>query len=152
MEVENPSQEVGGEGYFTIAVVAPSWLQDALEVMLEGTAGVRQIASASDVDSLVMLELESAPDFVILDANRRDEVAILEVRLLLTTWPKADCIVLVDDSRQISLTKGAGASLTLLKGASPQRLREVLQALAESRRGNRLGTPETRSAGQSTRP
>ena len=89
------------------------------------------IGSATDVDTL--LEMEEAPDFVLLDADRDSLVAVSEVEQIIQAWPKTDCVALVDNPGQMPLLKQAGASLTLLKGASPQRLREVLQALAEQK-------------------
>ncbi len=130
--VEEP-QPVDGGSSASIALVAPIWLQDALQVLLDGTSGVMLIAIATDVDSLTMLEMEEAPDFVLLDADRENSVAVYEVERILHAWPKTDCVALVDNPGQMPLLKQAGASLTLLKGASPQRLREVLQALAEQK-------------------
>lgn len=115
----------------SIALVAPKWLQEALQVLFDGTSGVLLIASATDVDSLIMQEMDAAPDFVLLDADRDNSVAVSEVDRIMQAWPKTECVALVDNTGQIQLLKEAGASLTLLKGASPQRLREVFQALAE---------------------
>ncbi len=128
--VEEP-QPVDGGSSASIALVAPIWLQDALQVLLDGTSGVMLIGSATDVDTL--LEMEEAPDFVLLDADRDSLVAVSEVERIIHAWPKTDCVALVDNPGQMPLLKQAGASLTLLKGASPQRLREVLQALAEQK-------------------
>ena len=128
--VEEP-QPVDGGSSASIALVAPIWLQDALQVLLDGTSGVMLIGSATDVDTL--LEMEEAPDFVLLDADRDSLVAVSEVEQIIQAWPKTDCVALVDNPGQMPLLKQAGASLTLLKGASPQRLREVLQALAEQK-------------------
>ncbi|MCZ6528978.1 MAG: hypothetical protein O6949_01420 [Chloroflexi bacterium] len=128
--VEEP-QPVDGGSSASIALVAPIWLQDALQVLLDGTSGVLLIGSATDVDTL--LEMEEAPDFVLLDADRDSLVAVSEVERIIHAWPKTDCVALVDNPGQMPLLKQAGASLTLLKGASPQRLREVLQALAEQK-------------------
>ena len=114
----------------TIALVAPAWLQEALQVLLDGTQGVLLIASAENVDSLTKLEMEGSPDFVLLDADRDSAIAVSEVKRINHAWPKTDCIVLVDNTRQILILKDVGVSLTLLKGASPKRLREVLQVLA----------------------
>lgn len=117
----------------SIVLVAPVWLQDAMEVLLDGTTGVVLIASATDVDSLIMLDMVSAPDFVLLDANRDNLAAVSEVQRVMEAWPRTECVVLVEDSSQIQILKSAGASFSLLKGASPQRLREVLEALAENK-------------------
>lgn len=128
--MEKPQR--GDEGSSaSIALVAPIWLQDALQVLLDGTSEVVLTASATDVDSLTLLEMERAPDFVLLDADRDSAIAVSEVKRINHAWPKTDCIALVDNSRQIPLLKEVGVSLTLLKGTSPQRLREVLQTLAE---------------------
>jgi len=124
----------------TIALVAPAWLQDALEVLLDGTEGLLLIASATNVDSLTMLEMESAPDFVLLDADRLNLMAISEVKRIVKTWPRTSCVALVDNTVQIPLLKEAGASLSLLKGATPQRLKAVLQALSEPRLGSETST------------
>ena len=113
--------------------MAPTWLQDALQVLLDGTQGVLLIASATNVDSLTMLELEQAPDFVLLDADRVNLLAVSEVERILRTWPRASVVALVDNTSQIPLMKNAGASLSLLKGATPQRLKGVIQALSEPR-------------------
>lgn len=115
----------------TIALVAPAWLQEALQILLDGTRGVLLIASSESVDSLTRLEMEGSPDFVLLDADRDSAIAVSEVKCINHSWPKTDCIALVDNTRQIPLLKDVGVSLTLLKGASPKRLRELLQVLAE---------------------
>jgi DNA-binding NarL/FixJ family response regulator len=85
-----------------------------------------------------MLEMEEAPDFVLLDADRNDLAAVSEVEQITRSWPKTDCVAMVDNSSHFQLLKDAGASLTLLKGATPQRLREVLQALAEYKRRSKI--------------
>jgi len=128
--MENP-ESPSDKSSATIALVAPAWLQDALQVLLDGTQGVTLVASATNVDSLTMLELEKAPDFVLLDADQDNSTAVSEVKRINHAWPKTDCVALVDNTRQIPLLKDVGVSLTLLKGASPKRLREVLQVLAE---------------------
>jgi len=124
-------QLADGASAATIALVAPPWLQDALQVLLDGTEGVLLVASATNVDSLTMLELEAAPDFVLLDADRVNLMAVSEVQRIMRTWPSTDCVALVDNPGQIPLLKAAGASLSLLKGATPRRLKGVLQALSE---------------------
>ena len=124
----------------TIALVAPVWLQDALEVLLDGTEGLLLIASATNVDSLTMLEMESAPDFVLLDADRLNLMAVSEVQRIVKTWPRTSCVALVDNTDQIPLLKEAGASLSLLKGATPERLKGVLQALSEPSLGSETST------------
>lgn len=135
--MEEPRFANGGSAA-SIALVAPIWLQDALQVLLDGTSGVMLIASATDVDSLTLLEMERAPDFVLLDADRESQNAASEVGRITHLWPKTECVALVDNSGQIQLLKDAGASLILLKGATPQRLREVLQTLAEHKRSDNL--------------
>lgn len=137
--VENPISEKRRSSA-TIAVVAPTWLQDALQVLLDGTQGMLLIASATNVDSLTMLDLEAAPDFVLLDADRINLMAVSEVERILRTWPRTDCVALVDNADQIPLLKEAGVSLSLLKGATPQRLKGVLQALSEPRLGSESAT------------
>ena len=116
--------------------MAPIWLQDALQVLLDGTQGMLLIAGATNVDSLTMLELESAPDFVLLDADRVNLLAVSEVQRILRTWPRTTCVALVENTGQIPLLKEAGATLSLLKGATPQRLKGVLQALSEPKLGS----------------
>ncbi len=106
--------------------------------MLDGTQGVLLIASAENVDSLTKLEMERSPDFVLLDADRDSAIAVSEVKRITHAWPRTDCIALVDNTRQIPLLKDVGVSLTLLKGASPKRLREVLQVLAEHKRRTQI--------------
>jgi AmiR/NasT family two-component response regulator len=115
-------------------------LQDALKVLLDGTQGVLLIASATNVDSLTMMEMEATPDFVLLDADRVNLMAVSEVQRILKTWPRTNCVALVENTGQISLLKKAGASLSLLKGATPQRLKGVLQALSEPRLGSESST------------
>lgn len=109
-------------------------------MLLDGTQGMLLIASATNVDSLTMLELESAPDFVLLDADRVNLLAVSEVQRILRTWPRTTCVALVDNTGQIPLLKEAGATLSLLKGATPQRLKGVLQALSEPRLGSESST------------
>jgi DNA-binding NarL/FixJ family response regulator len=120
--------------------VAPTWLQEALQVLLDGTQGMLLIASATNVDSLTMLDMKATPDFVLLDADRVNLMAVSEVQRIIKTWPRATCVALVDNTGQIPLLKEAGASLSLLKGATPQRLKGVLQALSEPMLGSESST------------
>lgn len=124
----------------TIALVAPIWLQDALRVLLDGTQEMLLIASTTNVESLTRLELREAPDLVLLDADRTNLLAISEVQQILRTWPSTKCVALVDNTGQIPLLKEAGAALSLLKGATPQRIKGVLQALSEPRLGSESST------------
>ena len=128
----------------TIAVVAPRWLQDALEVLLDGTSDMQLVASATDIDSLILLDLDRTPEFVLLDAGLGDREAVEQVHQIVATWPGTDCIVLVDRSIQMTAVKEAGASLALLKGSSPQRLKEVLKALSEAKLRDHARAPRSR--------
>ena len=116
----------------TIALVAPEWLQDALEVLLEGSSDLELIASSTDVDSLVLLTLPTNPDLVLLDTAIAEEAAIKEVQQIRVHWPHVTCVALVDRSAQMGPVKEAGADLTVLKGSSAQRLKEVLEALSKA--------------------
>lgn len=98
------------------------------------------IASATNVESLTILELKEAPDFVLLDADRTNLLAISEVQQILRTWPSTKCVALVDNTGQIPLLKEAGATLSLLKGSTPQRIKGVLQSLSEPRLGSESST------------
>ncbi len=102
-----------------------------MQVLLDGTAGIVLTASATDVDSLVLLEMDVSPDFVLLYANQNHLAASAEVKQIAKLWPKTDCVVLVEEPKHFQLMKEAGASFVLLKGATPQRLREIIESLAD---------------------
>jgi DNA-binding NarL/FixJ family response regulator len=106
----------------TVAAVVPVWLQDALAVLLKSEEDIKLVACTATVQTLLLLALERTPSLVILVADERDEQAAHQVRQIKAVWPASRCLVLVEQNRQRSLMRSAGADEVLLKGVLPQQL------------------------------
>ena len=106
----------------TVAAVVPIWLQDALAVLLKSEEEIKLVACTATVQTLLLLALERTPSLVILAADERDEQAANQVRQIKAVWPASRCLVLVEQNRQRSLMRSAGADEVLLKGIPPQQL------------------------------
>src|SRR5690606_31814817 len=101
---------------------------------LQSMQDIQILTRVQTVLDLLAQALPAAPDLVLLDGKRDLEQVYEQVSQVKARWPGVYCIVLVDHIRQQKVLKMAGADLVLVKGLSPQRLREaVLQGAARSK-------------------
>ena len=125
----------------TVAIVAPQWLQDGLAVVIKSIPGVHLVACTGSIHILLSLDLERAPDVVVLTVD------VLEIKAS-------------DQIRQVKFVYPRHAPRGLNSGASPERqctscgggrdaaarclCRTVLhgdQPLCQGRSGGMIGDP-----------
>lgn len=121
-----PDESLTIEPVTTVAAIIPSWMQEALAVLLQASPDLELIACTTSVQALLPLVGDRVPDLILLDANHHDSLALNQLSRIKESWPRARCIALVEYSRQRDLLRAAGADEALAKGASPQQLLDVI--------------------------
>lgn len=104
----------------TVAIVAPQWLQDGLAVVSKSIPGVRLAACTSSIHILLSLDLDRAPDLVLLTVDAPDIKAGDQIRQVRFVYPRAHLVVLIQDPAQSTSARAAGADETLLQGSSAE--------------------------------
>jgi DNA-binding NarL/FixJ family response regulator len=110
----------------TIAIIVPDWLQKSLAVLLDSLADFQLVETASSVDELMLRELSSGPDIVLLDAPKDVTRAREELARLKRQWPEAYYIALVSKTKDCAYLMAHGADRALIKGVPPDVLVEAL--------------------------
>ena len=112
----------------------PVW-RGAFERLL-GEAGIRIVATAADVDQLLEVLADRAPDVVIVDVDIADGEPVLEtIRRARALYPKVQTVVFGEsaDDAKIDAAFGAGARVFCVRTAEPDDLvSAVRQAFSSS--------------------
>jgi DNA-binding NarL/FixJ family response regulator len=103
-----------------VVVVAPSWLQDGLAVVIKAIPQTRLAACTGTVQSLLLIDLDRAPDLVVVAVDAPDVRAPDKIRPVKFVFPLARYLVLIQDPIQNASARAAGADETLLLGASAE--------------------------------
>jgi len=104
----------------TVAIVAPQWLQDGLAVVIKSIPGVRLVACTGSIHILLSLDLERAPDLVVLAVEAPETKASDQIRQVKFVYPCTRLVVLIQEPAQSASAHAAGADETLLQGVSAE--------------------------------
>ena len=115
----------------SVAVVAPAWLEDALAVVIKAIPSMRLIACTGSVQSLILIDLERAPDLVVLAVDASDVKAPDKIRQARFIFPHARYLVLIQNPGQNASVRAAGADETLLQGASAEQFATAVSRLMD---------------------
>ena len=121
------SRAAGSLTALAVAVVAPSWFQEPLAVLLHAAPGTKLWAYGSIVEDLTSLPIVEVPDLVLLYASAIGPAN--QVRQVKKAWPTTQCVVLIRERQQQRAVIEAGADLVLLQGVAPGRLLEMIEEL-----------------------
>jgi DNA-binding NarL/FixJ family response regulator len=103
-----------------IAVVAPQWLQDGLAVVIKTIPGVLLVACTGSIHILLSLDLDRAPDVVVLAVDAPEIKASDQIRQVKFVYPRTRLVVLIPEPIQSASARAAGADETLLQGVSAE--------------------------------
>ena len=81
---------------------------------------MRLVACTGSVQSLLLIDLERAPDLVVLAVDAPDVKASNQIRQVKFVYPHARYLVLIQELAQSASARVAGADETLLQGASAE--------------------------------
>jgi DNA-binding NarL/FixJ family response regulator len=115
-----------------VAVVAPSWLQDGLAVVIKAIPRMRLVACTGSVQSLLLIDLERAPDLIVVAVDAPDVKASNKIRQVKFVFPQARYLVLLQEPAQNVSARAAGADETLLQGASAEQFSAAVNRLIGS--------------------
>lgn len=101
-----------------IAVVAPQWLQDGLAVVIKTIPGVLLVACTGSIHILLSLDLDRAPDMVVLAVDAPEIKSSDQIRQVKFVYPRTRLVVLIQEPAQSGSARAAGADETLLQGIS----------------------------------
>jgi len=116
-----------------VAIVAPQWLQDGLAVVIKSIPGVRLVACTSTIHILLSLDLERAPDVVLLTVDTPEIKAGDQIRQVRFVYPRAHLVVLIQEPAQSASARAAGADETLLQGISAEQFCATISRLAKGK-------------------
>jgi DNA-binding NarL/FixJ family response regulator len=103
-----------------VAIVAPQWLQDGLAVVIKAIPGVLLVACTGSIYILLTLDLERAPDLVVLAVEAPEIKAGDQIRQVRFVYPHTHLVVLIQEPAQSASAHAAGADETLLQGVSAE--------------------------------
>ena len=103
-----------------IAIVAPQWLQDGLAVVIKTIPGVLLVACTGSIHILLSLDLERAPDVVVLAVDAPETKASDQIRQVKFVYPRTRLVVLIQEPAQSAKARAVGADETLLQGVSAE--------------------------------
>jgi DNA-binding NarL/FixJ family response regulator len=131
-----PSSQRVSENYAAvkIAILAPRWLQEALNILLLSEDSFMLVANTRNEDVLFSLPVPQSPDIIVIDADRRLNKAVEQVTRIKAKLLSANYILLVDQTSQYSPLTEAGADAVILKGSPPSTILEMIKQVAEKRR------------------
>jgi DNA-binding NarL/FixJ family response regulator len=115
-----------------VAVVAPLWLQDGLAVVIKAIPRLRLVACTGSLQSFLLIDLDRAPDLVVLALDARDAKAGNEIRQAKFVYPNARYLVMIQEAAQNVSARAAGADETLLQGASAEQFSAAVSRLIGS--------------------
>ena len=119
--IDDQSSPVAGDGR-TIAIIAPQWLQDGLAVVIKTIPRLQLIACTGSVQIFLLLDLNHAPDLVVLTVDTPDVKASNQIKQVKFIYPHARCLVLIQEPAQTASLRAAGADETLMQGASAEQV------------------------------
>ncbi len=119
-------------GDFTVAIVAPQWLQDGLAVVVKTIPHFHLAACTGSIPILLSLDLAREPDVIILAVDAPHAKASDQVRHLRFVYPHARYLVLVQEEAQTDTMRAAGADAILLQGASAEQFASEISRLISS--------------------
>jgi len=113
-----PSAQQGN----AVAIVVPTWLQNGLAVVIKAIPGTRLVACTGSVQSLLLIDLDRAPNVIVLSLEGPDSKAIDQIRQVQFVYPHSRYLVLLQQPAQSAAARAAGANETLLQGASAEQV------------------------------
>lgn len=117
---------------YTVAIVAPPWLQGGLAVVVKSIPQVRLVACTGSVPTFLLLDLAREPDVIILAVDAPQAKASDQVRPVRFVYPHARYLVLVQETAQFDSARAAGADAILLQGASAEQFTAEIKCLVEN--------------------
>ena len=114
-----------------VAVVAPQWLQDGLAVVIKTIPGVLLVACTGSIHILLSLDLEHAPDVVVLTVDALEIKASDQIRQVKFVYPRTRLVVLIQEPAQSTSARAAGADETLLQGVSAEQFCTVISSFVK---------------------
>jgi DNA-binding NarL/FixJ family response regulator len=100
----------------------------ALTLLLKRRLGTNDIVDIPDVETLIRVLADAAPDLLLLDWRLYGSPAPETCRLLQKVYPSLKIILLSVDAQDEPVARSAGANF-IYKGASPDELIAVLEPL-----------------------
>lgn len=125
---DNQSLSVDRDGR-AVAIVAPQWLQDGLAVVIKTVPRLQLVACTGSIHILLSLDLEHAPDLIVLAVDVQDTKARDQIRQVKFVYPRARYLVLIQEPAQNAGVRAAGADETLLVGASAEQFYSIINHL-----------------------
>ena len=132
---DNQSPAVDRDGH-AVAIVAPQWLQDGLAVVIKTIPRLQLVACTGSIHVLLSLDLEHAPELVVLAVDLQVAKARDQIRQVKFIYPRARYLALIQEPAQNTDVRAAGADETLLQGASAEQFCAVVNRLI---RGDEMG-------------
>jgi len=117
-----------------IAILAPRWLQEALNILLLSEESFSLVANTRSEEVLFSLPVSQMPDIIIIDADRHLNKAVEQITRIKTKFRSANYLMLVDQANQNNPLTEAGVDEVILKGTPPPIILETIKEVAEKRR------------------
>ena len=89
-------------------------------MVIKSIPGVRLVACTGSIHILLSLDLERAPDLVVLAVEAPETKASDQIRQVKFVYPCTRLVVLIQEPAQSASAHAAGADETLLQGVSAE--------------------------------
>jgi DNA-binding NarL/FixJ family response regulator len=97
-------------------------MRDSLYLLLTTIPQVAHVDKVSDSPSLMHHIRQYPPDLILMDTNHGRDAYLGMLRMVKAEAPFIPCLVIVDNARQQSMARDAGADGMLLRGFSSMEL------------------------------
>ena len=95
-------------------------------MVIKSIPGVRLVACTGSIHILLSLDLERAPDLVVLAVEAPETKASDQIRQVKFVYPCTRLVVLIQEPAQSASAHAAGADETLLQGVSGEQFCTVV--------------------------
>jgi len=112
-----------------LIVAKPGPLRHGLRALLSSMPHVEIMGVAAHGKAALRAMAQGRPAMVLMDCGLSREGFLPLLKQIKATWPKVQCLVLVDSTEQQREAQAAKADTVLLKGVPAARLSEAMEKL-----------------------
>ncbi len=118
------------DGSIRLIIIAPTWLQPSLAVLLEVDTDILLLATFKSIGAYLSFDVPA--DIVLLYASKNNHLVSEQVKRVLSVSEQIRCIAVINDPRHTDMVIANGASEVLLFGVSPTTILETVKNVSRS--------------------
>jgi DNA-binding NarL/FixJ family response regulator len=116
-------------GKMAAIVTKPGSVRNSLHALLTTLPQIEGVAEADRLSTLFRMGAKVKPDLVLIEADLIRTCLQKELRTLRSTYPQAQCIVLVENDEERHLAESTGVDAVIFKGFRAAKLMKTVEGL-----------------------